>query len=184
MTSCQGIQKVYKKNIYTLCTPGCTSLYPLSFNTKYVHPLYAQKGRECTWFHGLIQDNYFQVRIVNNFISPFITLSRRFYFPDSTGTADSKGFVPSLAVWMLGLAPFSNRWRAVVAFDPIIDQSSITPIDNRPTKRRWDGAGKRFCVFPSLAKSNTTYFLAILSFRGKKWKQYCSSNANGLLCHR
>jgi hypothetical protein len=47
MTSCQGIQKVYKKNMYTLCTPGCTSLYPLSFNTKYVHPLYAQKGREC-----------------------------------------------------------------------------------------------------------------------------------------
>jgi hypothetical protein len=42
-----GIQKVYKKNMYTLCTPGCTSLYPLSFNTKYVHPLYAQKGREC-----------------------------------------------------------------------------------------------------------------------------------------
>ncbi len=42
-----GYTKGVQKNMYTLCTPGCTSLYPLSFNTKYVHPLYAQKGREC-----------------------------------------------------------------------------------------------------------------------------------------
>jgi hypothetical protein len=57
MTSCQGIQKVYKKNMYTLCTPGCTSLYPLSFNTKYVHPLYAQKGRECKFFFVLVNQS-------------------------------------------------------------------------------------------------------------------------------
>ncbi len=48
MTSCQGIQSVYKSNMYTFYTPGCTSLYPFPFNTKYVHPLYAQKERECT----------------------------------------------------------------------------------------------------------------------------------------
>jgi hypothetical protein len=35
--------------MYTFCIPGCTSLYPLSFNTKYVglHPLHTKKGREC-----------------------------------------------------------------------------------------------------------------------------------------
>ena len=53
MTSCQGIQKVYKKNMYTLCTPGCTSLYPLSFNSSMYTLCTPKKDESVTFVYYL-----------------------------------------------------------------------------------------------------------------------------------
>jgi hypothetical protein len=53
MTSCQSIQKVYKKIMYTLRTPGCTSLYPLSFNSSMYTLCTPKKDESVTFVYYL-----------------------------------------------------------------------------------------------------------------------------------